>query len=78
LRTHAGVVALLLALLSLGGCQPKWQNGWCETSDDCRLQAGFGKVCVQGRCQECDRDADCKAGFGCRELKCVPAGRSGP
>jgi len=60
------------ALLALAGCPKKWQNGECETSEHCKDQVGYGKVCVQGRCQECGADTDCKEGFVCRDLRCVP------
>ncbi|HET6921542.1 MAG TPA: peptidoglycan-associated lipoprotein Pal [Anaeromyxobacteraceae bacterium] len=58
--------------LALSGCPSKPKDGTCKTSEDCADQAGFGKVCVEGRCQECGQDTDCKAGFVCRENKCVP------
>lgn len=61
-----------LMVLMLAGCPKKWQNGECETSDNCKDQVGFGKVCVQGRCQECGLDTDCKAGFVCKANKCEP------
>jgi peptidoglycan-associated lipoprotein len=63
--TAAGAVAL-------GGCPSKPKQGECKTSKDCLEQAGFGKVCVEGRCQECAQDSDCKEGFACRGNKCVP------
>ena len=68
---------LLLALFaagltSLAGCPAKPKDGECKTSQDCLEQQGFGKVCVDGRCQECGTDADCKDGFVCRSNKCVP------
>jgi peptidoglycan-associated lipoprotein len=59
-------------LVSLAGCPAKPKNGECKTSQDCLEQQGFGKVCVEGRCQECASDADCKDGFVCRAYKCVP------
>jgi peptidoglycan-associated lipoprotein len=61
-----------LAVLALAGCPKKFTNGECENSDNCKDQAGFGKVCVQGRCQECGGDADCQAGFVCKANKCQP------
>jgi peptidoglycan-associated lipoprotein len=67
--------ALVLALLSsaafLTAC-PSPKPGECKTSKDCEDQAGFGKVCVQGRCAECAADADCKDGFECQANACVP------
>jgi len=69
--------ALLLAvstaaLAALSGCPAKPKIGECKTSQDCLEQQGFGKVCVEGRCQECAQDSDCKDGFVCRSNKCVP------
>jgi peptidoglycan-associated lipoprotein len=69
--------ALLLAfsvagIATLAGCPAKPKDGECKTSQDCLAQEGFGKVCVEGRCQECGTDADCKEGFVCRSNKCVP------
>lgn len=63
--TVSGVVAL-------SGCPAKPKKGECKTSADCASQEGFGKVCVEGRCQECGQDSDCMAGFSCRDNKCVP------
>jgi peptidoglycan-associated lipoprotein len=69
--------ALLLAvsataLAALSGCPAKPKSGECKTSEDCLKQEGFGKVCVEGRCQECAVDADCREGFVCRGNACVP------
>ncbi len=68
---------LLLALcvsgaLTLTACPSRPTNGECRSSADCADQAGFGKVCVDGRCQECGADGDCQAGFVCRDNKCTP------
>jgi peptidoglycan-associated lipoprotein len=57
---------------ALSGCPAKPKNGECKSSADCASQEGYGKVCVQGRCQECGTDADCREGFVCRTNKCVP------
>ena len=69
-------VILLLAststLLALSGCPAKPKNGECKSSKDCEMQQGYGKVCIDGRCQECGADADCQAGFVCRANQCVP------
>jgi|MudIll2142460700_1097286.scaffolds.fasta_scaffold65776_2 peptidoglycan-associated lipoprotein len=65
------LVAPVLAI-ALAGCPSKPKDGECKTSADCEAQEGFGKVCVDGRCQECAVDTDCKAGFACRQNKCVP------
>jgi len=72
MRRFVAMVTPLLALGLLAGCPKKWQGGECQTSENCAEQAGYGKVCVQGRCEECGGDSDCKAGFVCRGLKCVP------
>jgi peptidoglycan-associated lipoprotein len=68
--------AILLSLpvlaLALTGCPSKPKSGECKTSEDCADQEGFGKVCVEGRCQECAQDTDCKAGFVCRQNRCLP------
>ncbi len=69
------VLALALtvtAVAVLSGCPAKPKTGECKSSADCAAQEGYGKVCVQGRCQECGADADCKEGFVCRENRCVP------
>src|SRR5512142_3170160 len=56
---------LLLALcvsgaLALTACPSKPKNGECKSSQDCADQAGYGKVCVDGQCQECGQDSDCQ------------------
>jgi peptidoglycan-associated lipoprotein len=65
------LIAPVLAL-ALTGCPAKPKEGECKTSEDCADQKGYGPVCVQGRCEECGQDTDCKAGFVCRANKCVP------
>ncbi len=62
----------LVGVAALAGCPAKPKNGECKSSADCAGQEGFGKVCVQGRCQECGADSDCREGFVCRANKCVP------
>jgi len=66
------LLSLSLTAMFLAACSSKPKNGECKTSDDCKEQEGYGKVCVQGRCQECGADGDCKAGFVCRQNKCTP------
>jgi peptidoglycan-associated lipoprotein len=73
---------LLLALcvsgaLALTACPSKPKNGECKSSQDCAAQEGYGKVCVDGRCQECGADADCQAGFVCKANKCTPKPQCG-
>ena len=74
---------LLLALsvsaaVALAGCPPKVKKGECKSSADCEKQEGVGKVCVDGRCQECGQDSDCRAGFVCRDNRCAPKPQCGP
>ncbi len=68
------VLALSTTALLLTACPSPPKNGECKSSADCAAQAGFGKVCVSGKCSECAADADCKAGFVCKATKCEPAG----
>jgi len=70
------VLALSTAAVLLSACPSPPKNGECKSSADCADQAGFGKVCVSGRCAECAVDTDCKAGFACKASKCEPAGPS--
>lgn len=68
---------LLLSLcvsgaLALTACPSTPKNGECKSSQDCASQTGYGKVCVEGRCQECGADSDCQAGFVCKTNKCSP------
>jgi peptidoglycan-associated lipoprotein len=65
-------LSVSLTALFLAGCPSKPKDGECKSSDDCKDQQGYGKICVQGRCQECGADTDCKAGFVCRQNKCAP------
>lgn len=62
----------LVVVVALAGCGRKPTGGKCDSDKDCAAQEGFGKVCVQGRCQECSKDVDCPAGFSCRDNKCAP------
>jgi peptidoglycan-associated lipoprotein len=66
------LLAVPVLALFLAGCPAKPKDGECKTSEDCSAQEGYGKVCVEGRCQECGQDTDCKAGFVCRATKCTP------
>ncbi|BDG08701.1 peptidoglycan-associated lipoprotein Pal [Anaeromyxobacter paludicola] len=61
----------LVSLAALAGCRAK-PTGRCTSSKDCADQEGFGRVCVDGTCQECGQDADCKEGFLCEANKCAP------
>lgn len=66
------IFVLPVLSLALAGCPSKPKDGECKSSGDCAEQEGYGKVCVEGRCQECGADTDCKDGFVCRDLACVP------
>jgi peptidoglycan-associated lipoprotein len=69
---RALLFAFAVSAITLAGCPSKPKNGECKNSEDCKDQTGYGKVCVQGMCQECGGDTDCKAGFVCRANKCQP------
>ena len=66
------LLSLSVTALFLAGCPSKPKNGECKSNEECKAQEGYGKVCVQGRCQECAADTDCQAGFVCRDNKCAP------
>lgn len=63
------------ALVLLGGCPgPDWPK--CENDDQCKSdrkgnELGKDLICVFGQCQECAKDAQCKAGLVCRSYRCV-------
>lgn len=69
---NALVLALSSAAILLTACPSPPKNGECKSSEDCAAQAGFGKVCVSGKCAECAADTDCQAGFACKANKCEP------
>jgi peptidoglycan-associated lipoprotein len=64
-----GVVLAGFAALGvmLAGCPPTYPN--CSNDEQCKEH---GQVCVQGQCQECATDANCKEGFVCQGNRCVP------
>ena len=51
----------------LTGCPPTYPK--CDSDAQCTEK---GEVCVQGQCQECAADSNCKPGFVCDANKCVP------
>lgn len=61
------VPAVAVLSLSLMGCPPKYPK--CDNDEHCKEH---NEVCVNGACQECGKDQDCKPGFVCRENKCAP------
>jgi peptidoglycan-associated lipoprotein len=60
-------LSLIIFTAALTGCPPTYPK--CESDDHCKEK---GEVCVQGMCQECAIDSNCKAGFVCETNKCVP------
>ena len=63
-----GMLALgVLGLAVLTGCPPTYPK--CDSDEQCK---SHNEVCVNGTCQECGKDADCKAGFICKANKCAP------
>jgi peptidoglycan-associated lipoprotein len=60
-------VVLGASLGLLTACPPTYPK--CESDDHCKEK---GEVCVQGMCQECAKDDNCKEGFVCDGSKCVP------
>jgi len=67
MRNSLTVVGLLGSALLLVACPPTYPK--CENDEHCKEK---GEVCVQGMCQECATDANCKEGFVCDANKCVP------
>jgi len=60
---------LFVAALALSGCTPTWPK--CNNDDHCNRDGHTG-VCVNGSCQACGKDSDCKANFACKNNACVP------
>ena len=56
-----------VVLAALTGCPPTYPK--CDNDAQCSEK---GEVCVQGQCQECATDNNCKPGFVCDANKCVP------
>lgn len=63
------VATVALSACSLTACTPTYPK--CENDDHCKTD-GHNEVCINGQCQECGKDADCKAGFVCKANKCAP------
>lgn len=57
----------VFALLALTACPPTYPK--CSSDDQCKEH---NEVCVQGQCQECVNDSNCKTGFVCQQNKCAP------
>ncbi|WP_370645414.1 OmpA family protein [Corallococcus sp. EGB] len=58
---------LALAVAVMTGCPPTYPK--CNNDEQCQEK---GEVCVQGQCQECATDANCREGFTCQANKCAP------
>lgn len=54
-------------LALLAGCPPTYPK--CDNDEQC---TEHNEVCVNGQCQECATNANCKAGFVCQANKCAP------
>lgn len=67
MRRISMVAGLALAMAFMTGCPKPYPN--CDNDEACQ---SHGEVCVQGQCQECATDANCKEGFTCQANKCVP------
>src|SRR5579863_5800616 len=56
-----------LAAALLAGCPPTYPK--CSSDEHCK---DHNEYCVEGQCQECASDANCKTGFVCQGHRCVP------
>jgi peptidoglycan-associated lipoprotein len=62
----------LLALAFAAGCGPKYPK--CDKDEHC---AEHGEVCVEGMCQQCRDDTNCKDGEVCKGGRCEPKAECG-
>ena len=67
MRRIAIWVGAVGAVTLLSACPPAYPK--CSSDEGCKEH---NEVCVQGQCQECATDANCKEGFVCDANKCVP------
>lgn len=63
------LTSLFVAACGLTACTPEYPK--CEKDEHCNTDGHKG-VCVNGMCQECGKDSDCKDGFVCKANKCAP------
>ena len=70
MRRSAHLPALVLLALA-AGCPPKYPK--CDGDKDCHA----GEFCVNGRCQQCRSDGDCKGGK-CNAGRCERGGALPP
>ncbi len=61
------VIVAIGASALLTACPPPYPK--CDSDDNCKEQK---EVCVNGMCQECATNANCKPGFMCAANRCVP------
>jgi peptidoglycan-associated lipoprotein len=67
MRRISMILGLGAALFALTGCPSTYPK--CDNDDACKEH---NEVCVQGQCQECAGDQNCKTGFVCQANQCVP------
>jgi peptidoglycan-associated lipoprotein len=67
MRRIFGAVAITAAAAVLTACPPSYPK--CNSDDACK---DHNEVCVEGQCQECATDQNCKPGFVCQAHRCVP------
>jgi peptidoglycan-associated lipoprotein len=70
MRRLSLLAGLGLGLVLLAGCPKPPQYPNCKDDTTCSER---GEVCINGQCQECGTDANCKQGFRCEANRCVPA-----
>jgi peptidoglycan-associated lipoprotein len=68
--TTTCLLALMVAVV-LGGCGPTYPK--CDSDKDCKEK---NEYCVNGMCQQCRNDGDCKPGQICNKGRCEAAKKS--
>lgn len=63
-----GALPLLVALIAVGGCNPKYPA--CDKDEDCQRD-GHNEFCVARKCQQCRATSDCSEGSECQAGKCA-------
>ncbi len=66
LRTLPSITALMIVMLALAGCPPKYPN--CKKDEHCKE----GEYCVNQLCQQCRASTDCPKGQQCNKGRCDP------
>lgn len=67
MRRILTAVAVAASAVVLTACPPTYPK--CNSDENCK---DHNEVCVEGQCQECATDQNCKAGFVCQGHRCVP------